>query len=395
MKKKLLIFHHYDTSVGAGLCLLQIVQVLKKYYDITVCLPKINGNLNDLLNKERIKTIYQKGIPIQYTHYNGGYHRFLSIYHFINCLRIINCKKKIRRIIKNENPSIVLCNSMTLFWIGKITRQSNIKSCIYIRETYCNTRLNFRTNYIKRCIRKYFDIKIGISQFDLNQTDINLKKCYKITDKVDFSLYEDVNKKTIKNELLLPQNKKIILYVGGDSNIKGPFVLLHAMKYVDNAILVYLQHNPPSITIKNRIKYICKIDNYYKVEKFVNDNSLSEKIIFRGSTDKVEEYFTACDLVVFPMTLPHQARPIYEAGYAKKPIIISNYENIREFANEKNTILFKPNDYVDLSKKINEILNNYKSKEVKNMITNNYEKTINNHDIRTFGEELYNCINDI
>ena len=74
MKKKLLIFHQHDTCVGAGLCLIQIVQALKKNYDITVCLPKNGGNLNNLLIKEKIKTIYISSI----CHHRKPRHLFIQ-----------------------------------------------------------------------------------------------------------------------------------------------------------------------------------------------------------------------------------------------------------------------------------------------------------------------------
>ena len=394
MKKKLLIFHQHDTCVGAGLCLIQIVQALKKNYDITVCLPKNGGNLNNLLIKEKIKTIYISGTPVQYSHYNGGYHNFFSLYHIKNIIRIIKNKKIINQIIEEISPDMILCNSLTLFWIGKIAKKYNIKTCIYIRETYCNTKFNFRTNYLKKSINNYFDKIIAISNYDLNQTSNKKNKnYYKITDKVDFTLYDDLKKNKCREELNISQDDKIILYVGGDSKIKGPLVILNAMKYVGNAKLLYLQHYTSKKSFKNFIKRLLKLDDSYIVEKFIKKNNLEEKIILKSSTNKVEKYFIASDIVVFPMIIAHQARPVYEAGYARKPIIISDFNNIKEFANEKNVFLFKPGNYNQLANTINYIFKN-NDNDIIQKIQNNYNNTVNNHNFKTFNKELINCFND-
>lgn len=75
-------------------------------------------------------------------------------------------------------------------------------------------------------------------------------------------------------------------------------------------------------------------------------------IIFHPSTDKVEKYFTACDAAVFPSTLAHQARPIYEAGAAEIPIFISDFENTKEFVTEENGYCFQVNNAEELAERI-------------------------------------------
>ena len=390
--KKIIIFHHYSTCIGAGLCLFQIAIALKNKYEVVVCLPNYKGDLNSKLLDNGIRTIQLKNIPKSYSHYNGSYKPFLSRQNISDIYLIQTSKNKIIEILKNESPDFVLVNSMTLFWIGKIANKMNIKSICYVRETYCNTLLNVRTNYIKNCLNKYFDKIIFISKYDMNATGKNYDKYVLITDKVDFTLYNKLDKKKVRDELQLPNDKSIILYVGGDNPIKGPMVILKAMKFIkSDAKLVYLQH---SSSISKGIKAcICRIlgkDMSFKVEKYIYDNKLTDKIILRNATDEVQKYFIASDLVVFPNTIAHQARPIYEAGYVKKPIVATDFENVKEFLNPRTGFVFKKNNFIELSMLIDNILNG--KVDISDKLLNNYKQTVSNHDYSTLINEIVDII---
>lgn len=390
--KKIIIFHHYNTCVGAGLCLFQIAVSLKNEYEVVVCLPDYKGDLNSKLLTNGIRTIQLKNIPKSYSHYNGSYKPFLSRQHINDIFLIQRSKNKIIEILKTEAPDFALVNSMTLFWIGKIVKKMNIKSICYVRETYCSTLLNVRTNYIKTCLNKYFDTVIFISKYDMYATGKKYDKYVLITDKVDFSLYSKLNKKKARDELHLPNDKSIILYVGGDNPIKGPMVILKAMKCIkSDAKLVYLQHS--SSTSKGIAIFIRRMlgkDISFKVEKYIYKNKLSDKVILRATSDEVQKYFIASDLVVFPNTIAHQARPIYEAGYVKIPIIATDFENIREFLNSSTGFVFKKNDFVELSILIDNILNG--KIDVSTKLLNNYEQTVKNHNYLTLANEIIDII---
>ena len=103
-------------------------------------------------------------------------------------------------------------------------------------------------------------------------------------------------------------------------------------------------------------------------------------MIFKPSTTNVQDYFSICDIVVFPSTEAHQARPIYEAGAAKIPIIITDFPNTKEFIKDGETgFEFKYNDAIDLSNKIMEVYKNYN--DINDVIEKNYLNAINDHNI--------------
>ena len=167
--RKIVLFHHYNSSLGAGMCLLHILQNIdKSKYDVIVYLPAIKGDLGAKINDMGIKAVHNKDASLAYMHFNGAQKMIWNIRSIKNCIDINKSKKEVERILKSENPDIVMVNSMTLFWIGKIAKKINIRTCCFHRETYCHGLFGLRTSYIKRSLKKYFDKVIFISNYDMN-----------------------------------------------------------------------------------------------------------------------------------------------------------------------------------------------------------------------------------
>ena len=295
--KKLLVFHHYNSSLGAGLSLLHILQSLDRgEFDIHVCLPAISGDLDKKIIAMGIHVIYAKSV-CAYMHFNGSPVPCMSLRHLRNIQAIRTNKVEIRDIIFKEKPDIVIVNSMTLFWIGAIAKKNHVQSICFHRETYKHGLLGVRSAYIKKRLCADFDIVVFLSNYDMKQTPKGAAKFVRITDKVDVQSYEMLKQDVCRNQLNLPAtDTPLILYVGGMAELKGPEILVHAlekMKHTD-AKLVFLQYQPQYLNgIKAKVKNVIKIllgkNLQYRIESFINRHNLSERIIFRPATDCVEK----------------------------------------------------------------------------------------------------------
>ena len=147
--------------------------------------------------------------------------------------------------------------------------------------------------------------------------------------------------------------------------------------------------------MRARVKYFAKIllnkNLEYKVERLIKKYKLGDRIIFRPATDRVEEYFTACDVVVFPSMQAHQARPVYEAAIAKKPVVITDFENTQEFLTEENGWLFKRGDARMLAAKINEIM----TTDVTERVERNYCKAVLTNNLQALPLELKELLQNV
>jgi glycosyltransferase involved in cell wall biosynthesis len=76
-----------------------------------------------------------------------------------------------------------------------------------------------------------------------------------------------------------------------------------------------------------------------------------KKICIRTAFDaRVERLLAACDLVVFPATTNHFARPIVEAAAMAKPVVASRFPILQELVKHDETgLLVPPGDPGDLA----------------------------------------------
>lgn len=400
--KKMLLIHHYGGISGASISLLHIVHSLNKNkYKIIVMCPRDSGEIIEALKKEKCEIIITEKSPQIFAHYNGGIERALSLKTIKNLFSILKDKIIVEKYIKDINPDIVAVNSMTLFWIGKISKSLNKETICFHRETYQKGLFGIRSMIIKKGLDKWFDKTIFISQNDYNDTpNTNMRKEI-VYDKVDLTLFNNYNKKNSREKLGLDKNTKYILYLGGMSSLKGSDVIMKAMKYVKdkNIRLIFIENtdliNRKSLlnnkSISEFIKFILKKGIVNKTLKIYYNNNLDQKVIFKNKTLNPELYYKACDLIVFPSTKPHQARPIYEAGISKIPIVITDFHETEEFAKDRITaITFKNKDSKDLANKIELVL---KEKiDITSIIENNYKQAIKRHDLTKLESDLDNIL---
>lgn len=391
--KKVLIFHHYNSSTGAGLSLLHILQSLSRdELEITVCLPKMKGDLDLKILNLGYRVIYSDAV-IPYMHFSGNHTSFLSSRHLQNCMSIKQILEEIQRIIQEEKAEYVMVNSMTLFWIGKTAKKCGVKTICFHRETYRRGLFGIRTNYIKKELSRNFDVVAFLSNYDMEETPRGKAHYIRITDKVDIEKYIPLEKEMCRVEEKLPLNENLILYTGGMAKLKGAETIVKAMPFVktQNTKLVFLQYQKHEIVnlkekIKNDIKILLGKNLSFKIEKYIEKNNIEDRVIFRPATDEVEKYFVACDAVVFPSIDAHQARPAYEAGIAKRPFIITDFINTREFADKSNAWLFKRKNYRELAECIDEALSGKSGEKV----DNNYKKSMKDNNLKSLSKELSN-----
>jgi glycosyltransferase involved in cell wall biosynthesis len=282
---------------------------------------------------------------------------------------------------------------MTLFWIAKIAKKYNIKTILFFRETLIKGLFGLRTSFIKRNLNLYVDRISFISEFDLVRNSgitCNKRVIYNINE-----INENSGEKNFYREKLgLNADKKYILYVGGLYKLKGAHVLIKAAKLLkrNDVDYIFLGIKSQEKLISKirlpfeKIKYILNFGYENKCMKLIVKYNLLDKIKFFPPQTDTSYFYSASDILVYPMTSPHQARPIFEAGINKTPIIITDFPNIKEFINEKNGFLFQNEDYQGLAKCINFVLDN--NDQVNEKVEYNYQLVKRRHSYKTFHSKI-------
>jgi glycosyltransferase involved in cell wall biosynthesis len=391
--KKVLFIHHSGYIGGAGVSLMHILKGLNQLpFDLTVYCPNIPNDMINQIKNLGIETISSPN-SIQIIEHFAGCDRSIFNYKTLrNLINITRNKKEIEKLIKSISPDIVVVNSMTLSYIGRIAKSIGVKTVCFHRETYAKGLFGIRTKYIKKYLSNDFDKVVFISNHDLRKSGNMKSKNYVIRDKV--ILNEFTNSKFVN--LSLPEEAIKVLYTGGMSHLKGAHIIIKALaKSKTNIHLMFLQYGDIKRKkglsdysgIKNRLRYLLGKDYTAKVLSLIDKHGLWNRVHFFPTTSDVAKYFKACDFVAFPSTSAHQARPIYEAGASKKPIIITHSKNIEEFVIEgENGFTFNNGDTVKLATFLDKLS---MDKELRILMGNkNYEMTIANHDFSNLQQEL-------
>ena len=182
---------------------------------------------------------------------------------------------------------------------------------------------------------------------------VPIKKILVAPDSVDSKLLSIALAKTqVRQELSIPQDKRVIGYTGHLYPWKGTHTAAQAMKMLPNNYLLYIVGGTPE-----------DIENF---KKYINDNLIQNVIVVGYVAPKqVPKYLAAADILVLPNTSADDMSRLYtsplklfEYMAARRPIVASDLTSIREILNEENSILVKPDDPAALAEGILKISEN-------------------------------------
>lgn len=207
----------------------------------------------------------------------------------------------------------------------------------------------YKENKYYRLIKNISGFVAVSNQVQNKLLDLNIatkENCLVAPNGVNLKVFQPTeNKKQIRQNLGLPQDKKIILFVGRFLHNKGPKRVVKALEFIGKQeyITVLLGSGP--------------------------DLSESPYIHFKGAVNnqQVADYMAASDLFVLPTLHEGSSNVIVEAMASGLPIVSSNIPEIREQCTSAFSILVDPLNEQHIAEAIDTILSdnekhNYMSK---------------------------------
>ena len=356
----ILIIHHCDSWGGAGVSLKDCCEMLSISHSVTVCVPHINSIVaKELKKKSNIKLVSLEDDMAMISAYNGG-PSLLTRTFFLNLFKIHRCGRKISKLLSQNRYDLLLANSITLSWVCKIASYKKILACVYVRETKPSMHLGYFLQ--KWYIEKYADGVLFISEFDTDLMGFNVKYQTVVRDALKVkpdSIIQD--KVACRNSFNLPVDKTLILFMGGMDKLKGYDYVVNAMKIIDNDDIVM-------VIAGNTNKHT-------RIER--------NNIIYVGLVTETSILYRACDILVFPSIEGHQARPVFESGFSKMPVIISDFpQTSYDVINAYNGLTVVPCDSQRLA---DAMILLSKNKALR------YELGCNNEIMAKSRHDFYNC----
>lgn len=397
--KKIMIIHHSGSIGGAGISAYNTILSLSNKYEVVIYCPSRPSDYSNFLESKGIN-VRTFDFPLGSIHYYSGGVPVYSPIFIKNLLRIKKYKSKWKEIILKESPDLIIVNSKITSWFSTITKELQMKSVCFVRETRKKELLKIWNNVQKYFLNKFTGV-VFISEYDKNIENLKVPKTMVVPNFLNLNLYEQKrNRNDICEEFGIQPNGFNILFVGGVARIKGIDTAVESMQYLTNhnvnLIVVgdsefhYSEQSDPFVTIYNyfKRKYEDKIKR--TVEKF----DLEKRIIKVGIQKDMADMYTIADVLIFPANQPHQARPAFEAGAQKKPVLMPDFENTKEYVkNEENGLIFKRRNSKSLAECIIRLIKDPVLKD--RLGENNYNLTLKKHTKEHSEEILLSMVNEI
>ena len=164
-------------------------------------------------------------------------------------------------------------------------------------------------------------------------------------------------KKRLRQQLGLPLELKIILFIGHFSKEKCPDVLINIWK--DSVVNVYSDSGVVFVGTTSPVHYEVDIDIVKEVKRLAKPYQ-DKRIFFVERTHDIEKYYQASDIFVMPSLREGLPNAMLEAMSCELPVILSKLEGVTEWVVEDgvNGLLFSPDSEIELPDKLIQLLSN-------------------------------------
>jgi len=404
--KRILFLHHAGHRGGAGIMLANILRTLdrERFQPIVVSPPgDIVGDLESTGAEVRIAPR-----PIRMFRHTSGFTWPAYSPDFLKDA-ILQWQDRgfWEQYFRQSGVDMVQLSSLVLAPLGVAARRAGLPVVCLVQETLTRGVLGVRTTWLRHLLSRQMDAVVFISEFDRRQAHCRAPITEAIPNWVDLAVFDrSLRREDARQTLGLPMDAEIIFFLGGMSKLKGTLILLRAVNELrgrKNLHLVIAGYNAPLTrwlpSDVPRIYHAARRmlgsayratnralgrDYLHRTMTFLSRMDHADRVHLVGMTENIVPYYAAADVVVFPATAAHQARPVLEAGAMAKPVVVSDFECLREFVTHgRNGLVFPPGDWRALAQALRQLFDD--PEQAKLMGEENYRNTCEQHDARVNG----------
>lgn len=257
--------------------------------------------------------------------------------------------ERVFQIIKKEKPDILHIMSLSNGWIGLIIKKFlGINYILHGAGDDLYSKYRFKELILKTSIPEAESCFSLTKNMDIIIRKMNPKSTAIVPNAIRISKFDGLSKQQCRQDLGIPENAIIVIYIG---------------RMIKNKGLDYLIESIVEIPDKE-VQFWLVGGGDYLSELKLRANKLSiydERIHFTDtiSNNDVPRYLVAADIFVLPSLTEGMPMSIIEAMAAGLPIVATEVGGIPEFVlNGKNGIIVPPYNSEELSRAILELIEN-------------------------------------
>ncbi|HEX2210724.1 MAG TPA: glycosyltransferase family 4 protein [Longimicrobium sp.] len=371
MRRRILYVAHSAFPGGAVLSLRYLLEALDRgrYEPVVACIHPV-PEVMDAFGAAGAEVLHAPGISA-FPHTTGGWDPLTSPFGALRAARAVRGFRPSARataeLVRRVRPDVVHLNSLVLAPSAAGAKAAGARVVWHVRESVHPGHAGVRRRWLGRAVRRWADEAVFISE-DGRRRLTGGGFGVVIPNFVDHVRFDrSLDGSGVRAELGIPADAPLVLYLGGVSAIKGAHVLLSALSRARRSIpglhaLIAGAEVPWSRTLAARTAraVLPLLGTGTERQRFLRayqEGGMEDWVSLLPFRDHPERLFAAADLIVFPSTQPHFARPVIEAGAMAKPVVASRLGGVEELVDDGRTgLLVPPGDAAALADAITRVL---------------------------------------
>lgn len=348
MARILYVQHNPEVS-GSTLSLLYLLEQLDPArYEPTVLFHTGDGPGVDLFRRRGIPTVVRDDISF-YAHGEGAHFTVRSERPWrpvTELARIWPSALRMRAFLGSHRFDLVHLNSSLQTPAALGARMARVPIVWHVRERLWDGLLGVRRRLLRNVIDVCADRVIAISGYEAAGLKPS-ERIRVIPNFVDFRHFDrSILPDRVRMEFGVSDRSPVVGMLGGSLPHKGALTLVDAaalLKQDFPDLRVLIVGCRPRALSPSRVRRlgrrvlegILAVEHYgERVERRVRELGSDATVTLVGVRTDVPALLAAFDVLVFPATLPHFARPVVEAGAMAKPVIATGIGGAGEFVQD-------------------------------------------------------------
>jgi glycosyltransferase involved in cell wall biosynthesis len=261
-------------------------------------------------------------------------------------------ERRTLELVDAVRPDLVHLNSAVLVPSAHALYRKGVQFVWHIREGASHGHLGLRYAFMRYAMLHWPLELIFLSEAErLEWVDGVHGRV--IPNFVDFNRFDhSLDGQQIRREYGIEKDAKLVLYLGGLNAVKGIFPLLRALalaKAQEPRLVCFM----PGSVYQTSGRWYSKLGrtvlplvgsgtHAQRIDKTIRRFGLEKTCIQTEFIPHVEKLLAACDLLVFPATTNHFARPIVEAAAMGRAVVASHFPILEELVKHEETGLLVP-----------------------------------------------------
>jgi glycosyltransferase involved in cell wall biosynthesis len=350
--KKILFIHHGTGIGGASLSLLYLVTSLDLNLFEPIVLFMADSPAVKMFVEHQIQVLGPLNLS-DFSHTKIWWYRWYHPHHFLKaCFHSINLLTGIAATwLERIEPDLVHLNTSSLFAWAVVAKWKQIPVIWHVREPLAEGYLGLRRKFISWIVAVTASKIVSICKDNAHPWAENAKVQI---------VYNAVPEKKFRKDATITPKKPTVLFLGGLSEAKGTLLLLQSWLQVvallpEAELIIAGEWQPKLGALSDHIPltpwhFFCR-------STLQLTEQLKSRVQLVGLSTDVPTLISKANLLVFPATVGHFARPIIEAGFMGKPTVATDVAPMRELIIDGNTgLLAAKDDAKDLAQKMLMIL---------------------------------------